>query len=592
MIHNQRKQTPRRQTRSDRNHNFEFQRLEPKCLLAGLSFDAETGVITVDGSSDPDRVFISNDSPTEIRVDFDGVAEQTFNRAQISEIVFYGGSGDDRFRNETNIDVQAFGQLGDDLLIGGSGSDILHGGPGEDRLGGKDGSDILYGGDQADLLFGGQGDDILNGSFGNDRLIGQRGDDTIHGGSGDDFVNGSGGADDINGGDGNDYLRGGAGPDLIGGSNGNDTIHGNKGHDVLSGNAGRDAIFGGHANDLISGGSESDDLYGNRGLDEIFGGSGNDDLYGGRDADQLTGNDGNDDYYTDELDEIIDDSSDSSFDGDFEIRGEINDLNTGNQTFSVLGINVGYSNAEFVTSLETGKFVKVEGSYNGTILNANEVENELDDDRFENVEARGVVNNLNTVAQTFTYLGFTVNYSNARVDGQVSNGQHFVVEGRLAGSNVNAERIQSGGNSDNGNDDNNGDNSDNNTNRNFELRGEISNFNSANQTFNLLGLTVNFSNAQLQGSFGNGSFVKVDGFYDGQRIDAREVEVEIDDDRDENVEAVGVVENLNTDSQTFQLLGFTIRYAGSDIETSLANGNTVEVEGRFENGIIFADDVQ
>ena len=577
----------RSQIRSGGNHNFEFQRLEPKCLLAGISFDAGTGVITVDGSSNRDRVLILNESATEIRVDFDGVADQTFNRAQISEIVFYGGSGDDRFRNETNIGVQAFGQLGDDLLIGGSGNDVLHGGLGEDRLGGKDGNDILDGGDQADLLFGGQGNDILNGSFGNDRLVGQRGDDTINGGSGDDFVNGSGGSDEINGGDGNDYLRGGAGADQIGGSNGDDTILGNKGHDVLSGNAGRDAIFGGQANDLIYGGSESDDLYGNRGLDEIFGGSGNDDLYGGRDADQLRGNDGNDDYYTDDLDEVFEDSSDSSVDGDFEIRGEINDLDTGNQNFSVLGINVSYSNAEFVTSLETGKFVKVEGSYNGTILNANEVENKLDDDRFENFEARGVVNNLNTASQTFTFFGFTVNYSTARVEGQISNGQQIVVEGRLAGNNVVAERIQSGGN-----DDNNGDDTDNNTNRNFELRGEISNFNSANQTFNLLGLTVNFSNAQLQGSFGNGSFVKVDGFYDGQRIDAREVEVEIDDDRDENVEAVGVIENLNTNSQTFQLLGFTVRYAGSDIETSLANGNTVEVEGRFENGIIFADDVR
>ncbi len=126
----------------------------------------------------------------------------------------------------------------------------------------------------------------------------------------------------------------------------------------------------------------------------------------------------------------------------------------------------------------------------------------------------------------------------------------------------------------------------------LEIRGAITNFDSAARTFNLLGLSVNFANAQLEGQFGNGTFVKVAGGYNGAQINAREVEVETDNNRGENIEARGVIENLNTNSQTFDFLGFAVNYASARVTTPLADGNSIELEGWFANGTITAERIK
>ncbi len=162
---------------------------------------------------------------------------------------------------------------------------------------------------------------------------------------------------------------------------------------------------------------------------------------------------------------------------------------------------------------------------------------------------------------------------------------------------VAAHRLEAAGtDGDNGGgDDNGGDGNPNDpgtANGNLKVRGAIANFNPSAQTFSLLGLTVNYSAAEQQGNFGNGSFVKVDGHYDGNRINAREVEIELDDDRDENIEATGVIENFNSNSRTFQLLEFTVHFDNAEIETNLANGISVDVEGLFSDGMIFAAEIR
>jgi Ca2+-binding RTX toxin-like protein len=77
------------------------------------------------------------------------------------------------------VPVTMRGGSGNDLLLGGNGSDKLSGGPGNDRLGGRGGDDQLY---------GGPGNDVLNGGAGDDALHGGPGRDLLHGGSGENVL--------------------------------------------------------------------------------------------------------------------------------------------------------------------------------------------------------------------------------------------------------------------------------------------------------------------------------------------------------------------------------------------------------------------
>ena len=60
------------------------------------------------------------------------------------------------------------GGTGDDTLMGGAGSDILHGDQGKDHLDGGAGNDTLYGEQGKDALKGGLGNDLLYGGEGKD----------------------------------------------------------------------------------------------------------------------------------------------------------------------------------------------------------------------------------------------------------------------------------------------------------------------------------------------------------------------------------------------------------------------------------------
>ncbi|MFN7090500.1 MAG: Ig-like domain-containing protein, partial [Allorhizobium sp.] len=79
--------------------------------------------------------------------------------------------------------------VGDDIVYGWGGNDVLRGGPGDDTLFGQDGNDTLNGGEGRDTLYGGAGNDTLNGGNGDDILVGGAGADTLTGGAGrDTFV--------------------------------------------------------------------------------------------------------------------------------------------------------------------------------------------------------------------------------------------------------------------------------------------------------------------------------------------------------------------------------------------------------------------
>lgn len=144
-----------------------------------------------------------------------------------------GGPGDDRLNGES----------GDDLLDGGSGGDLLQGASGQDTLtyesrteGIRAIQDALPNdgetgeGDNVDssveIIVGGSGNDVMGVSGGDHRLIGNDGSDQLTGGSG------------------GDRLEGGAGPDALGGGLGVDAFFGGSENDFIEARDGvRDGVF-------------------------------------------------------------------------------------------------------------------------------------------------------------------------------------------------------------------------------------------------------------------------------------------------------------------------------------------------------------
>ena len=95
--------------------------------------------------------------------------------------IILGGEGTDILRGDLNSRTTQDGDPG--------GNDIIFGGSGNDMIGGKAGNDILSGDAGDDMIWGDDGDDILMGVTGNDILVG----DNFSGGGGSDlFVFGNG----------------------------------------------------------------------------------------------------------------------------------------------------------------------------------------------------------------------------------------------------------------------------------------------------------------------------------------------------------------------------------------------------------------
>src|SRR5208283_2866645 len=105
-----------------------------------------------------------------------------------------------------------------DVVVAGSGANILIGGTGNDTLLGGAGNDTLIAGSGIETLIGGAGNDTL-----------------IAGGKISDVLIGNGVTDTLIGGLGADTLVGGTGHDLLlGGSMGGETFIGKGAHDVVS----------------------------------------------------------------------------------------------------------------------------------------------------------------------------------------------------------------------------------------------------------------------------------------------------------------------------------------------------------------------
>jgi Calpain family cysteine protease/RTX calcium-binding nonapeptide repeat (4 copies) len=195
--------------------------LERRDLMAGISFDAPTGVLTIIGSTHNDESIVSQafgrvkaslvcksdtSGQPPIFTDF-----KNLPASSVKEIVFDGQDGNDKFWNGSPIKAAAAGGDGDDQLSGGTGVDIFVGGLGKDTVSGNGGNDILWGWGGNDVLYGGTGGDVLKGDAGNDRLYGGSGNDQLFGGAEVDSLYGESGNDVIVaiGGD-FDLIRGGS----------------------------------------------------------------------------------------------------------------------------------------------------------------------------------------------------------------------------------------------------------------------------------------------------------------------------------------------------------------------------------------------
>lgn len=234
--------------------------------------------------------------------------------------------------------------VGNDILHGGGGNDILVTHGGDDWSYGDDGNDILL--DQPEAIFGStqwvnasghSNSDHLFGLVGNDVIAANGGSAYMDGGIGDDELYGGAHDDTLIGGDGADILSGDtrlrASPWTVSGTLGSLTVTENlngiwdgeqaeAGNDSLFGDAGSDVLIGGLGNDFLDGGADADHLQGDllfvptglaarflahqldpgalHGSDLLWGGAGNDYMYGGGGSDHLYGEGDNDVLFGDD----------------------------------------------------------------------------------------------------------------------------------------------------------------------------------------------------------------------------------------------------------------------------------------------------
>ncbi len=106
---------------------------------------------------------------------------------------------------DNGVGMQVFNNI--EIIIAGSGGDVIDLSSSTSILG-----DVI--------ILGGAGDDILWGNVGNDTILAASGDDIVDGGPGNDTIDGGGDNDKVGGGLGDDTVEGGSGNDILYGGHG------------------------------------------------------------------------------------------------------------------------------------------------------------------------------------------------------------------------------------------------------------------------------------------------------------------------------------------------------------------------------------
>lgn len=312
--------------RIQRNASGVVQRVETKDAAQGggdtIKGDAAADIIL--GGTGDDEIEGGSDNADDILLGDNGSIDFTNGAATTIETSDPTQGGKD----------QITGGLGNDIILGGSGSgentvqtggDILFGNEGKDiilgdggrvlrdisgtvqRIETKDaangGGDTIEGNDDVDIILGGTGDDDIQGGDDNadDILLGDNGFVVLNHGIATEIATSDpteGGKDCITGGAGNDIILGGSGSGESSVQGGGDDISGNDGADIILGDGGRVLrdVFGTlqqiETQDPEQGGGDM--IRGNEAPDMILGGTGDDDIEGGDDEadDILLGDNG------------------------------------------------------------------------------------------------------------------------------------------------------------------------------------------------------------------------------------------------------------------------------------------------------------
>jgi len=227
-------------------------------------------------------------------------------------------------------------------------------------------------------------------------------------------------------------------------------------------------------------------------------------------------------------------------------------------------------------------------TFRASFVGVKAISGDFDDDN--EVEIEGVVENLDTDAQTFTINGFPVDYTSAVFDDDMArddfrDGLAVEVEGSVEGGVLIAREIDDEDDLFDDDDD-------------VEIAGTIYDFDGANRTFFINGVQVQingrteFDDGLSEGSVVNGLLVKVEGEYRNGVLIADEIEP-----RDGDAELEGIIES-KPDSETLVVSGVRVVLTSGtlieddddddddritmrtqDIE-SLNVGDFLEIEGR------------
>lgn len=123
------------------------------------------GTLQVAASTTSDNVTITAPTASTVRIESNLLGGPVdFPASQVSTIQVDLGAGNDNLlvSGAVTATLLALGGPGNDIMIGGGGSNVLVGG---------DGIDALTGRGERDILIGGQGNDLLSGAGGQDILI-------------------------------------------------------------------------------------------------------------------------------------------------------------------------------------------------------------------------------------------------------------------------------------------------------------------------------------------------------------------------------------------------------------------------------------
>ena len=229
----------------------------------GGTTGAIAGPLAIDGGGGTDTLTLDDGAdagPTSTLVTADAITGLGMGAGigytRLEGLTFLLGAGDDTLDGSAaTVGLTVEGGAGNDVLIGGLGSDHLSGG---------DGNDVILGG--PGVVTRGAVDSVLlldeasvTGSIPLSGAGVPQGDPaTVQALINADLV----------------LLEGGASPQALLLSLTSD------GNDVLDGGAGNDALYGGSGNDMLLGGDGNDFLAGGAGNDSLDGGAGNDTLVG------------------------------------------------------------------------------------------------------------------------------------------------------------------------------------------------------------------------------------------------------------------------------------------------------------------------